>query len=62
MNVSLFKWLSVVFSAMLLSSFVSMMAAFVGSEGADLRDLVILQTILIPFTVVVVIWTFAALI
>jgi glucan phosphoethanolaminetransferase (alkaline phosphatase superfamily) len=62
MNVTLLKWLSVAFSAMLLSSLVSMMAAFVGSEGADLRDLVILQTILIPFAVSVVIWIFAALI
>jgi hypothetical protein len=48
----LFKWLTIVFAVMLLSSFVSMMAAFVGSEGTDLRDLMILQTALIPLAIV----------
>ena len=62
MKVFLFKWLAVVFSVVLVSSFVSMMAAFVGSKESDLRDLIILQTILIPLAVAVVIWAFAVLI
>ncbi|MEX2122984.1 MAG: hypothetical protein WD795_03755 [Woeseia sp.] len=62
MRAFLFKWLTVVFAVTLISSFVSMMAAFVGSEGADLRDLIILQTVLIPLAVAVVIWCFGMLV
>jgi hypothetical protein len=44
----LFKWLTAVFAGALLSSIVSMMAVFVGSQGVDLRDLLELQVILAP--------------
>ena len=54
MNASLFKWLTIVFTAMLFSSFLSMMATFVGSEGRDLRDLIVLQALLIPVALAVV--------
>jgi len=40
MRTLLFKWLTAIFAVMLISSFVSMMAAFVGSEGGSrLRQL-----------------------
>src|SRR5690606_40669452 len=41
---------------MLLSSFLSMMAVFVGSEGGDLRDLIVLQAFLIPAALATVAW------
>jgi uncharacterized membrane protein len=53
LKTSLFKWLTIVFTAMLFSSFLSMMAAFVGSEGSDLRDLIVLQVVLIPVALAV---------
>lgn len=52
----LFKWLTVAFAIALLGSMVSMMAAFVGSQGDDLRQLLILQMVLVPFAVLVVLW------
>lgn len=62
MKLFLFKWLAVAFATALLSSFVSMMAAFVGSEGADLRDLLVLQTALIPLGLAVFAWCLGALV
>lgn len=62
LNVFLYKWLAVIFAAVLLSSLVSMMGAFLGSEGNDLRDLMILQTALIPVAIIVVLWCFGTLI
>ena len=59
---NLFKWLTAVFAVMLASSIVSMMAAFVGSEGADLQDLLKLQAVLVPVALVVVIWCFGFLV
>jgi hypothetical protein len=47
-NLFLFKWLKVTLAVALLSSIVSMMAAFAGSEGIDLRDLLELQVLLLP--------------
>jgi hypothetical protein len=38
------------------------MAAFVGSEGTDLRDLMILQTALIPLAILAAIWCFGILV
>lgn len=61
MYLAFLKWLTVVFALVMVSSFVSMMASFVGSEGEDLRDLLILQTGLIPAALAVVAWRFRAL-
>lgn len=52
----LFKWLTIAFTTMLLSSFLSMMAVFVGSEGGDLRDLIVLQAFLIPAALAAAAW------
>jgi uncharacterized membrane protein len=49
-----FKWLTAVFATTLASSIVSMMAAFVGSEGADLQDLLKLQAAMVPISIAVV--------
>lgn len=57
----LFKWLTVAFAIALLGSMVSMMAAFVGSRGDDLRQLLILQMALVPLAVLVIVWCFAGL-
>lgn len=62
MNIVVLKGLTVTFCAVLISSFISMMAAFVGSEGDDLRDLLILQIVLIPFAIVVVLFCLGALV
>ncbi len=56
MKASVFKWMTASFAVVLASSIVSMMASFVGSEGGDLRDLLILQLVVIPFSVLVVLW------
>lgn len=56
-----FKWLTVVFAAVLLSSFVSMMAAFFGSEGGDLRELMVLQALLIPVAIAALMWSFGTM-
>lgn len=56
MKASVLKWLSASFAVILASSIVSMMASFVGSEGGDLRDLLVLQLVVIPFSVVVILW------
>lgn len=56
MKASVLKWLTASFAVVLASSIVSMMASFVGSEGGDLRDLLVLQLAAIPFSVVVVLW------
>lgn len=58
----LFKWLTAVFAVALLSSIVSMMATFVGSQGADLQDLLALQVVLAPIAVTVAIGCFGLLI
>lgn len=55
------KWLTLVFAIALLGSIVSMMASFVGSQGGDLRDLLVLQMALIPFALLVVLWCIAGL-
>lgn len=57
----LLKWLTVAFAIALLGSMVSMMAAFVGSRGDDLRQLLILQVALVPIAVLVVVWCLAGL-
>jgi len=62
MQARLFKWLALVSAVVLGSSFVSMMATFVGSQGADLRDLMVLQAILIPVALAVVVWCFSILV
>lgn len=56
------KWLTIAFGVILISSFVSMMAAFVGSDGDDLRDLLVLQIALIPFSIIVVLYCLSALV
>lgn len=61
MKLFLFKWLTIVFAFVLASSFVSMMAAFFGSEGGDLQDLLLLQTLLVPLAIVVTIWSFGVM-
>ena len=58
----IFKWLTAVFAVMLASSIVSIMAAFVGSEGADFQDLLKLQVLLVPLAVAVVTWCFGRLV
>jgi hypothetical protein len=58
MGMLLFKWLTLVFAAVLGSSFISMMAAFVGSRGTDLQDLMVLQAISIPVAIALVVWCF----
>lgn len=58
----IFKWLTAVFAVMLASSIVSMMAAFVGSEGADFQDLLKLQVLLVPIALVVVAWCLGRLV
>lgn len=62
MKVFWFKWLTAVFAVVLMSSFVSMMASFIGSEGNDLRDLLILQTGLIPLAMIVAAWCLSLLV
>ena len=59
---TLFKWLTAAFAVMLASSLVSMMSAFVGSQGADLQDLLKLQAVLVPVSIAVVVWCFSLLI
>ena len=59
---TLFKWLTAIFAVMLASSIVSMMAAFVGSRGADFQDLLKLQAVLVPISIAVLAWGFALLI
>lgn len=59
---ALFKWLTAIFAVMLASSLVSMMAAFVGSQGADFQDLLKLQAVLVPVSIAVVLWCLALLI
>jgi glucan phosphoethanolaminetransferase (alkaline phosphatase superfamily) len=58
----LFKWLTAVFAVTLLSSIVSMMATFVGSQGVDLQDLLELQVVLTLIAVAVAISCFGLLI
>jgi glucan phosphoethanolaminetransferase (alkaline phosphatase superfamily) len=62
MQVLMLKWLTVAFSLSVLSGFVSMMAASVGSQGADFRDLLILQTALLPIAVGITLCLLAVLI
>lgn len=57
----MFKWLTLIFAVALVSSFVSMMAAFVGSQGVDLKDLLVLQTVLVPLAIAVIVWCFSSL-
>lgn len=59
---TLFKGLMAVFAVTLASSMVSMMAAFVGSEGADLQDLLKLQTVLVPVSITVIGWCIGTLV
>ena len=59
---TLFKWLTAAFAVMLASSLVSMMAAFVGSHGVDLQDLLKLQAVLVPVSIAVVVWCFSLLV
>lgn len=58
----LFKWLTAGFAVTLASSLVSMMAAFVGSRGADFQDLLKLQAVLVPVSIMVVVGCFVLLI
>lgn len=44
------KSLAVTFAVIVVSSFVSMMGAFLGSQGGDLRDLLLVQTVLVPLS------------
>jgi hypothetical protein len=46
----LLKYLAVAFSAIVASAFVSMMGAFLGSRGGDLRDLLLVQAVLVPLS------------
>lgn len=62
MRTFLLKWLTAVFAVMLVSSLVSMMAVFVGSEGEDLRDLMVLQAILIPLAAAAGVWCLGSLV
>ena len=61
MRMTLFKWLTVIFALTLGSSLVSMMGAFLGSDGEDLQDLLTLQSMLIPLALGVILWQSAAL-
>ena len=56
-----FKWLTIVFAGVLLSSMVSMVGAFFGWLGSDLRDLLLLQLFMIPFAIIATIAGFAIL-
>jgi hypothetical protein len=58
---TVFKWLTAAFAVMLASSLVSMMAGFVGSQGADLQDLLKLQAALVPVSIAIVVWCFSLL-
>lgn len=61
-NSFLFKWLSITFAGVLLSSMVTMVAAFFGWMGHDdLRDLLVLQALSIPAAIVAVILGFTVL-
>jgi|GEM_PF-2485049 len=62
MKASLLKWLTASFAVVLVSSIVSMMATFVGSEGGDLRDLLVLQLAVLPVSVLVIAWCVAGLV
>jgi hypothetical protein len=44
------KSLAVTFAAIVASAFVSMMGAFLGSQGGDLRDLLLVQAVLVPLS------------
>ena len=57
----LFKWLTIVFAGVLLSSMVSMVGAFFGWLGSDLRDLLLLQLLTIPVAIAATIGCFAVL-
>jgi hypothetical protein len=62
MPILVLKGLTVTFCAVLISSVVSMMATFVGSEGEDLRDLLILQIALVPFAIIAVLYCLGVLV
>jgi hypothetical protein len=57
----LFKWLTIVFAGVLLSSMFSMIGAFFGWLGSDLRDLLLLQLFMIPVAIAASIAGFAVL-
>lgn len=44
------KYLAFTFAAIVVSAFVSMMGAFLGSQGGDLRDLLLVQAVLVPLS------------
>lgn len=52
------KYLAVAFAAIVASAFVSMMGAFLGSRGGDLRDLLLVQAALVPLSVGVAVMLF----
>ncbi|HEX2138999.1 MAG TPA: hypothetical protein VHG33_04735 [Woeseiaceae bacterium] len=51
MSSFLFKWLTIAFAGVLLSSMVSMVGAFFGWMGNELRDLLLLQALLVPVAI-----------
>ena len=57
----LFKWLTIAFAGILLSSMFSMIGAFFGWLGSDLRDLLLLQLFMIPLAIAASIAGFAVL-
>ncbi len=62
MHALLFKWLTIAFAAVLASSTVTMVAAFFGwLDNEDVRDLLFLQALMIPVSVVAAILGFIVL-
>ena len=58
----LFKWLTIAFAGVLLSSMVTMVAGFFGWMGhEDLRDLLVLQALSIPAAIAAVVLSFTVL-
>lgn len=62
MSSFLFKWLSITFAGALLSSMMTMVAAFFGWMGSDdVRDLLLLQALSVPAAIVAMILGFTVL-
>lgn len=57
----LFKWLTIIFAGVLLSSMVSMVGAFFGWLGSALRDLLLLQLFMIPIAIAATLASLAVL-
>jgi hypothetical protein len=56
------KYLAVAFGAIVVSAFVSMMGAFLGSRGGDLRDLLLVQVVVAPLSLGVALAVLLALV